>query len=86
MVDIRLIKKLAEDYDKKFVRVFNYDETHARLCSLVDKYGVQAVSIATGLSEATVNQHYRNKLGTAMIANSKLDKADAVFASYESKV
>lgn len=61
-------------------RVPDYSKQRKRLCKLVDEHGLEATAVATGLSLSSVQQHYRNGTGTAMISSSRLDRAEVVFS------
>jgi hypothetical protein len=79
MIDLKKLRKNVAHYNRKNkLPVTDYSANRERLLVLVERYSVQVVSIATGLSESTIKQHIRNKAGTGMISTYRLDKAEAV--------
>lgn len=84
MVNINKLKEIVDSVNKEVKKTKpNYNEHRRRLCKLVDKYGYEAVSVATGLSDSTVRQHYRNVTGSSMISQDRLNKADEIFKLYK---
>ncbi len=83
MVNLIKLQKIVDKHNKQNKKTIpNYEKTRARLCKLVDKYGFDAVALATGLTLTTVKQHYRNVTGTSMISLSRLEQADEIFSEY----
>ena len=81
MVDIKKLRSRVMKYNMMNKKpIPDYSVNRKRLCELVDNHGPEATAIATGLTEATVRQHYRNASGTAMISSHRLDRAEAVLS------
>lgn len=78
-----MLQHLVDEYKKMNAPPRkNHLRNHRRLCKLVDTYGAEATSIATGLALTTVNQHYSNKKGTgALIGSGRLVRAEMILAS-----
>ena len=80
MVDINKLKSKVVHYDKKHaVPGPDYDENQKRLRKLVDKYDIEVVAIATGFTESTIKQHYRNNRA-GMISSYRLERAESVLS------
>lgn len=79
MIDNKKLKTLVQDYDEQHQKDKpNYNALRDRLIRLVDKFGAESVSTATGLTVSTVKQHYRNCTGSSMIAEYRLKRAETL--------
>ncbi len=73
---MKKIKLLAENYDASKT---NSTDTNERLVALVDKYGFEAVSIASGLKTSSLVV-YTSKSNPPKVAERTVTKAESVLS------
>ena len=80
-MNLEIIKKLAKEYDQKAQALIEAErkEYTPRFVQLVDKFGVSAVSAATGLAESTVIQYLRCKV--VPVSKDAIEKAECILLS-----
>jgi hypothetical protein len=79
MIDLKKLRTKVAKFNKANKEPkTDHSVNRKRLCKLVDRYSFEVVSIATGLNENTVRQHYRNSTGTALISSYRLDRAESI--------
>ncbi len=81
MSDFRIILRLIKSIDREAIKL----DRHNRFKDLVTEHGVELVSVATGLTQATVKVYYSAKRNIPTIGLEPLMQAEEVFKQLKEK-
>ncbi|MCP4984684.1 MAG: hypothetical protein GY928_01085 [Colwellia sp.] len=80
MIDLKALQKATDNYNHVLSSSIDKN-TNRRLVKLVDKYGIEAVVIATGLKASSIVL-YTSRNTAPQIKEATISKAESILSSF----